>query len=296
MRAKLMPTSAIRSTITDMRRRRGMAAPVTRRVSILPEPNFDDAASAVDMSSLVDAEARARAAETAEMLTGGSTAASPYKIRVQIRESSAGGEATAASPRSGLGGRWAGWVRKSADAMRVCLALAALLLYVTYRTNRLGWDQAFTIGDARAHTSSGRADSAPRGSGDATDEYMRIDSGRDACRWEWRVGGCVEDAPPGALAELGLTCALRPTLANVLRCMPVPLTLAPSADCPASCPRQSHPHAAMPACAGHAASVLYRVASELRRECVADGTCPTDWHLLGPPKLPTSPPPPIARP
>ena len=58
-----MPTSAIRSTITDMRRRRGMAAPVTRRVSILPEPNFDDAASAVDMSSLVDAEARARAAE-----------------------------------------------------------------------------------------------------------------------------------------------------------------------------------------------------------------------------------------
>ena len=63
------------------------------------------------------------------------------------------------------------------------------------------------------------------------------------------------------------------------------------------------PENTMRSCTAHAASVLYKVAAELRADCLAEGTCPLDWqraetplHAIAPPRSPPPPAPPSPPP
>ena len=88
-----------------------------------------------------------------------------------------------------------------------------------------------------------------------------------ACRWSWRLPGCV--AASGYLS-MGEACALRPSLRNWLQCMRVTV----EAECPSHCTAAHAPTPPPGSCTAAVAAALYRVANGLKVECVLDGTCP----------------------
>ena len=237
-----------------LQRERGdLPTPKARHVALVPD-DIKLPRNAGISAEEIEAETRAR--------TGGDTAAA-------AAGTSSVKEVAVDSPGAALGRAAAAYV-KSAEGTRMVLSLLSLVLLFALRYRRGGQVDPYVqyyfsgVENSELANLTGLVQA-----GDETDA---------ACRWDWRVPGCIA-AAPGVLAD-GVVCALRPLIlrGQMLRCRPVASSSyhAPGGHLHTDCP--SHCQARLPrdSCKAAVAAVLYRVAHGLRAECALDGTCPKD--------------------
>ena len=278
---------------TRLKRRtaQGVPSPVTRRVSIVPElvvSAWREAASPSASSggfgkskatmlgaaaaAAIDAEARARESEMqrASFMRKAKEEEEEMKGSTPKKGNDGKKEGGGGSGGTGVVGRAIKWMRSN-DGRRLLLAMAALGLYAARRGHRLGREAENEI------------EHAP----------LAAEVAEGVCHFS--LFRCVADDQE-TLNDMGLTCALRPSLhpfslAGLLRCRAVPTASRGLESCPSHCipAASSTTGDKHGSCTAHAASVLYKVANELRADCAVTGTCPLHYERDMTPRLGRTP-------